>query len=1425
MEIESKLFWGVDIGAETVKIAVLTEYNGKPHIHKTYRKAHDKDPFNILRNLLCDSGWTPSFPIAATGRFSRGLTCLQVPVKAALSRGIRFTHPDIFPCTVISIGSQGFSVLEMHCNGQNIYRENSRCSQGTGNFLCQLVERFGLNISEASQKCASVENPVILSGRCPVILKTDMTHLANKGEDIENILAGLFDAVCTNVQSLLKPDISPDKIILTGGVTQSDRIRRNFTSFSNSRHLSLIENNKYSTHFSEALGAAIVAFEQKTDSPEFDDLFREKSEHSFEHVTPLRKSLEKVQRIPAASWIKDAPLCDVILGFDIGSTGSKALAVNSETLEPVWEAYLNTQGDPIVAAQRLVNLFLKETTCKHKVRNVGVTGSGREIVGSLMKSCYGTSPITIMNEIAAHAEGALYFDPEVDTIFEIGGQDAKYSRLEDGHIIDAAMNEACSAGTGSFIAEQGGRFDGINNVTEMDKIAMEAEYGVSLGQHCSVFMAEVIAAAISERIPQPSIVAGLYDSIALNYLNRVKGSRSVGKKIFCQGMPFKSDSLPAAIANRTGQKVIIPPNPGTIGALGIALIAGRQKNNADHDLDMNTFLGAAIVNKDTFNCKSNRGCGGNGNNCRIERIKTIVQNKEKMFLWGGNCSLYEKGHTKTKLPDLTPDPFVERRKLISELISSIPEHPDRPTIALVEEFSLKNWLPFFLYFFDELGFNVKVYSDKGIITLKQGIENSNVPFCAPMQLYQGIVSKILKSGSEEFFFSPRLRENPRHGTELHACNCPIVQASPDLVYSKIFSQKMKILDPCIDIGIENFQSKRFIESVKELAGQLGKNEYQRAFDAGCRAQLSFEKSCRDSGRKALEFAAQHDLKAVVVIGRSYTIHNDILNANVPNLLREQGALAIPLDCYPISDETPVFPEIYWGSSQSCLRAAHQIRRSPGQYAVYCSNYSCGPDSFTLHFFAYIMENKPFTIIETDGHSGDAGTKTRIEAFLYCVSSYIKKSTRATNQGLNDFRDTRVAGDPILNVRNTGETLMVPRMGPCAETIAALLNAEGVRAEALALGTKEDLQLARKYTSGKECIPMAITLGSFLTRVLQAKDTDERFAFLLPGANGPCRFGMYNILQNIIFDKIGLSEKVRIISPSDEDYFAEVPVDFQLRALACFIATDMLQAALHDVRPVEKIPGETQKIYDRYIAELKDMMVRLGSVGTFNAFRQVWSGCFGLKELLTRAGEEFSKLKDFEKNIPTVAVVGEIYVRLDTFANNDLVLKLEERGLRCVLAPFSEWLVYCTLNERDRCSEKRPLPGDSRLGSFITHTVQRQIIEKLHKAVGSKLGWGTVSPVEDIVQAATPYINPALIGEAVLSLGGPLHELRHDKIIGTVTVGPHECMPNKIVESQFQYVNEDTGLICLALAVNGESLNPELLDRFAFEVYEKYEKNR
>jgi hypothetical protein len=322
--------------------------------------------------------------------------------------------------------------------------------------------------------------------------------------------------------------------------------------------------------------------------------------------------------------------------------------------------------------------------------------------------------VFVVNEIVAHATGALHYDSRVDTIFEIGGQDAKYIRLAEGRIIDCAMNEACSAGTGSFIEEQGRKFAGIQDVRQLGRIALTARSGVSLGQHCSVFMAEVIDQAVAAGVEQPAIISGLYDSIIKNYLHRVKGNRSVGKVIFCQGMPFSSDALAAAVGRETGSEVIVPPNPGTVGALGIALLAGRESGVTRlAPLDLARFLEAKVEEKDVFVCRSKSGCGGAGNRCRIERLRTRVSNQPSLFTWGGGCSLHDKGTRKKKLPDLAPDPFRQREELLQKLIAGVAGRRGGQRIALSDEFMLKGLFPFFATFFHEAGFDLEILAGAG----------------------------------------------------------------------------------------------------------------------------------------------------------------------------------------------------------------------------------------------------------------------------------------------------------------------------------------------------------------------------------------------------------------------------------------------------------------------------------------------------------------------------------------------------------------------------------------------------------------------------------------------------------------------------------------------------------------------------------------
>ena len=1420
-------FIGMDIGAETLKLVELRQADGTLGVARREIIEHGKQPGQRLVEVLRNWDWPRVKGATVSGRFSSQVNLPNIPAKQALLRGYRFLFGNE-PATIVNIGSHGFSVLEVRADGLTVFRENSRCSQGTGNFLRQLVERFSLTVEEASALCAEVPNPAPLSGRCPVILKTDMTHLANKGEDRARILAGLFDAVCENIFVLIKPGASPARVFLTGGVSRSPRVRRVFGELLAKQGMTLVEAETEPMLCLEALGCALIASEHPSTLPALEKLLLPPRRLKLERLPALSQSLGRVRRMPPAPWAKvNGEFRRLVLGLDIGSTGAKAVALDLATSETVWEAYRQTLGNPVGAAQDLLRRFTEQPAAKYPVVAFGATGSGREVAGSLLTSCYGKDAVFIVNEIVAHAAGALHFDPRVDTIFEIGGQDAKYTRLAEGRIIDCAMNEACSAGTGSFIEEQGGKFAGIADVRQLGQAGLAAPGGVSLGQHCSVFMAEVIDEAVAAGEEPSAIISGLYDSIIKNYLNRVKGNRSMGRVIFCQGMPFSADALAAAVARQTGCEVIVPPNPGTMGALGIALLAARELDPAClAPLELARFLGAKVEQKDTFVCGSNRGCGGAGNHCRIERLRTLVADQRANFTWGGGCALYDKGTRKRKLPDLAPDPFREQEAHLQQFLAPLASRRGGQRIALSNEFMLKGLFPFFTAYFHAAGFDLEIVTEAGPEVLKQGIQAAHAPFCAPMQLFHGVAQQ-LASTQADWMFVPMVRNLPGEAGQRCSVICPIVQGAPKVVERGPHSpgsRPPRMLSPVINFGAGNFESREFLASCRDMGRQLGLDRRQQraAWQAGHAAQQAFHQACQASGRQALEFCRAHNLVPVVVLGRNYTIYNQILNSNVPAILREQGAIGIPVDCFPIAD-APLFDDMYWGYGQTILRAAHQVRRLDDVYALYCSNYSCGPDSFNLHFAAYAMSGKPFVVIETDGHSGDAGTRTRVEAFLHCVAEdRARRRDSGARNGITHLENIQFTGLKMGHIRSENgppETLLVSHIGAASDAVAAAFRGLGLKAEGLPAPDAESLRLGRRHTSGKECLPMPLTLGSLIQR-LERSAPDEKFVYLMPSTDGPCRFGVYNLLNNIVLDRLGWRDRVRIWSPKDTGYFDDMPAGTEILVFSGIVATDLLIQARLDIRPVERETGAANRLYERCLREILAQVeaAARGKLSLGSALWEVAGGnLFELRPLLGRVGEDFAALRGPGQR-PCVELAGEIYVRGVDFANDFLIEQLEARGLRVHLAPKTEWLNYCGYVQTQ-------MPDRNRFTDGLSQIMRRRIEHAALSAMAGSLGWSPLPTPAEAMAAAAPYVDSALQGEAVLTVGAPLHEYRHGQIDAVVSVGPLECMPTKIAEAQWHHIMEDEGMLSLTLPFNGDPVSSAALDNFAYEVKERFNARR
>jgi len=400
----------------------------------------------------------------------------------------------------------------------------------------------------------------------------------------------------------------------------------------------------------------------------------------------------------------------------------------------------------------------------------------------------------------------------------------------------------------------------------------------------------------------------------------------------------------------------------------------------------------------------------------------------------------------------------------------------------------------------------------------------------------------------------------------------------------------------------------------------------------------------------------------------------------------------------------------------------------------------------------------------------------------------------------------------------GRTLLIPMMGPGARAIEVCFRGIGMKVETLPAPDRDCLRLGRRYTSGKECLPMCTTLGSLLQRMQSEPDKTRLFTYLMPRAQGPCRFGIYNLLNQIALDRLKLRDRVKIWSPVESGYFDGLEPKVGVVVYAGWVAFDFLLAGLLHSRPVENQPGAAQAIYDLYSARLLERLEKV--VGeTTSTTRTLWEVArgtlFGITRLVSEAARDFAEVCGTADK-PLVMMVGEIYVRCDDFSNDNIVLKLEERGLRVRLAPFNEFMEYIDFYNRIQC-------GSNGWNARISSWVQRRAQEVVYETMAGRLGWPRRTRVADTLEAARPYLRRQLAGEAVLTLGNPLYEWKHGLIDAVISVGPLECMPNKIAEAQFFHMAEREGLLNLTLSMNGEPLDTQSLDNFAFEVRMRHER--
>ncbi len=1423
---------GCDLGKATAKFVVGTvRDDGDLKIDQTWVIPHEGQPFAVFGNwyreqkiaqcsVLGATGFYSgdlSFPVrrGANGSGKRGLSLdfgpgrplspvySPLPEDACLKMALA-QRPDL-PQSVnlVSIGARGYSVISRSQEGQIEFLENDKCSSGTGETMVKIAGRFGLSVEEAGKLATVAKRSIPITARCSVFAKSEMTHFGNQGKPAAELFRGYFESVARYAVALLARTQVPGPIVLIGGGSRIQALVDAFSRLVDAEVL-VFEDGP----LMEALGATHLAAKRLSSEPverlpaNPAALVQPKSKR-IAVLEPARQWAHRVRLLEAVPVQEEEKREPAILGLDLGSTGSKAVLTSIATGRSVLDVYDRTRGNPVDAARRLVDAILGQVD--PDIRAIGVTGSGREAVATVLRATYPEMEdrIVVINEIVAHATAALECDDSGGqslSVVEIGGQDAKFIQIAGGRIVESDMNKACSAGTGSFLEEQA-IFYGVDDITEFTRMARQASRPPDLGQMCTVFVAETAAQALNEGFSIPDIFSGFQYSVIHNYINRVMGQRTFGDRIFFQGKPATSPSLAWTLAAVTGREVLVPPNPGAMGAWGIGLCAiseaGRESLEAASPFDLNALLQAAVVGRGEIRCRDSR-CA---TLCIIDKTTVEIGGNRHSVLSGGACPKFEVSTaTRPKLAKEAPDAFEERLALLAPYFQ---DRPGTPVVGLPVVGPLHGVIPWLATLLTEAGLGVRILRS-GSRSLGLGEERCHsYDTCAPVKVAHGVADADV-----DLLLMPKIVDLPDRDGQ-GGNTCPMEQALPEMIQRSLEARgrKLPVFRPVITLK-NGFLNPGTALRMHGLLQDLGASPFRaaRAIWTAARRQQEYEQKLAKIGAVTLRYGAEHRIPVVVVCGMIHAIHDPATNAQVPRILRQNGVLALPMDCFPVPEEIDPLPRIVWNDSSRALRVALAARQRGGVFPLMLSSFGCGPASFVEQFFQSLMEGYPQTVLESDGHGGSAGYVTRVQAFLHAVRQHGMRPNPASEERI----ELLTPRPPVQIEEEKDSRLVIFSMSKYFSSLtAAFYRSFGYDAVAAGPNTNESLAAGRRDCSGKECLPYQLIWGSFRKHLEEQPPKGRTRLVQLSGSGAMCRNCMFMVKDRHSLWRMGLDNLVELRELQPEPEFG---LHFITKFWAAMVSWDILHQMAVYFRPQEPMPGQVDHYYHHFCQELEQHVAKPSQGG----LTRIWSDGIWFRDLfalMERACEAFAKLvegRTGSDQLRTVLLTGDVYLRLDEFGSGDLIRRLNDRGLQVLLEPLSTLVEYLASEGSD---ELLMLPT-----SFADNTVMRALLAGVRKEIYRRAQrwhpWLLSPDIEEMGKQARTLLDRYPVGEAPITLGNTLLSWKEERCDGVVAVAPWGCGPSLVAESLLRHQKR---IPILFIYSDGSPLDETRLDSFAFRL--------
>ena len=1386
---------GVDIGSTTVKAAVIDENNEL--LFAEYRR-HFADIQNTLADLLSEAreklGEIKLRPaITGSGGLSiskhLGAPFIQEVVSVATAL------QDYAPQCDVAIELGGEDAKIIYFTGGVDQRMNGICAGGTGSFIDQMASLLQTDAKGLNDLARNYRAIYPIAARCGVFAKSDIQPLINDGATHEDLAASIFQAVVNQTISGLacgKP-IRGNVAFLGGPLHFLPELRSAFirTLHLTDDHVIAPENS----HLFAAMGAAMnLPADPKAevlgapkDVPVMDisDLEKKlrsgiKLDTEIKRLDPLFNSEEEYEeflREHAKSNVRTGDLRtysgNCYLGIDAGSTTTK-IALVGEDGSLLYKFYENNNGSPLATSIKSIR-ELKELMPKTaRIVYSCSTGYGE----ALLKAAFLLDEGEV--ETISHYYAASFFDPEVDCILDIGGQDMKCIRIKDGTVDSVQLNEACSSGCGSFIETFAKSLN--YSVRDFAKAALFAKDPTDLGQRCTVFMNSNVKQAQKEGATVADISAGLAYSVIKNALYKViKITRAsdLGQHIVTQGGTFYNDAVLRAFEKIAGCTATRPDIAGIMGAFGAALIARERYNlRKDAGEDVNsTMLSLDAIIGLKYKTSMTR-CQGCNNHC-VLTINNFGAGRN--FVSGNRC---ERGLGKERSRKEIPNLFDYKLKRMFGYEPLPADLAIRGKVGIPRVLNMYEDFPFWATFFRELGFEVVLSPVSTRQIYELGIESiPSESECYPAKLSHGHVEWLIKNGIK-FIFYPCIpyerNESPDAGNHY---NCPIVTSYAENIKNNVeslHSENVELMNPFLAFTDEKVLSDGLVKAFMERFGKPGKDRFgkdipgltekqiREAAHHGWEELLRAKSDTEKKGEEVLSWMEKTGHRGIVLAGRPYHIDPEI-NHGIADMITSYGFAVLTEDSvsHLAQVERPVIVTDQWMYHTRLYRAATFVKKRDDLDLVQLNSFGCGLDAVTTDQVSDILtgSDKIYTVLKIDEVNNLGSARIRIRSLIAALRVRDQKKIKRVE------RSSAYERVVFTEEMRKDYTILCPQMSPIHfDLLEPALNTFGYHVEVLQNDNRSAVDTGLMYVNNDACYPSLIVIGQIMDALLSGKYDLDHTAVLMSQTGGGCRASNYIGFIRRALERAGMGQ-IPVVSVNANGMETNPGFKFTVplitKAMQAVVYGDVFMRVLYATRPYEIIPGSANDLHEKW----KKIVIKHLSKKA-PAMREFSKNIKGIIK-------DFDELPRTGEIKPKVGVVGEILVKFSPLANNHIVELLEKEGAQCVMPDLMDFLLYCFYNTNFKAEHL----GGKKSSANIAN-VGIRLLEMLRatakKALLSSRHFDAPSEIKELAQMAREFVSIGNQTGEGWFLTGEMLELIHEGVPNIVCTQPFGCLPNHIV---------------------------------------------